>query len=398
MSTDPRILADVQANQWAMLPSALEGMLKLDAVTSDFGQRVEGTFKTYKAGNVGVLDVSGPIVPRSSWLANFFGLANVEDLSAGFRVLEADAEVNEIVLFTDTPGGAITGISDFSEQIAASTKSTTAYVSGMLASAGYWFGSAADRIISSRTGLVGSIGVIATATAWDEPGKVTVVSSQSPKKNQGVDTKEGLAALQRIVDDLGAVFVDAVASNRSIPPESVSANYGEGAVFGAADALKRGMIDGITTFQALMGQLQNKEAAASGTTEKGTKMNLETLKAEHREVFEAAVEEGKQTERQRVEAHLLLGAASGDLDTAVEAIKAGDGMDMLITAKYQAASMIKAQTMARTADNPENIDGQKGDGAPGGNKADAGDAVADLVCAGMSEDWQDFSDYEGGEA
>jgi ClpP class serine protease len=376
MEYNAKVIAEIQSSLWSIDPDILTAMV--GAVTADMGPRAEGARKAYKQGNVGFVDVNGPIVSRDSWLASFFGLNSVEQISADIRALESDDEITDIVLVMDTPGGTVTGLTDLSQQVAASSKRTTAYVSGVMASAGYWFGSAADTVVASDTALVGSIGVVATVTPWVEPGSVTVVSSQSPNKNLDPTKKEGLAALQKTVDALADIFIESVAKNRNVSVEAVQANYGQGATFLAKEALERGMIDGVSSFQNLVDLLAT--AARGETQTKGDKMDLKTLKTDYSDVFDAAVKIGIEAERKRAEAHLTLGEASGDLETAIGAIKAGDALDELYSAKYQAASMRKAQMNARAADNPPKLDGNVD---PKSAKSEA-ELVADLVAEGLS--------------
>jgi len=373
-------LNEIQGTQWAIEPSALEAML--NAVTGDMGQPMPGAQKAYKRGNVGVVDVSGPVASRNGFLERLFGLNSVEQISADLRRLEADDEVSHVVFLVDSPGGTVTGMSDLSAQVRAYSKPTTVFAAGNLASATYWFGSAADRIVASETARIGSIGVVATATAWATPGEITIVSTQTPKKNQSLESKDGLAAMQKMVDELAAVFISDVAKNRGINNDQVVSQYGEGAVFLAREALERGMIDEIATFQAVL------DAVAQT---KGLEMDLKTLQSEHAGVFEAAVKIGVDTERRRVEAHLVMGEASGDMSIAVEAIKKGEDIDALLTARYQAAAMKKAQMTARAADNPLGLTGEvPGDGVPVKKPVDEGEAVITAVLEGMSA-------YLGGE-
>ena len=374
MEYNAKVIAEIQSTQWAIDPDILTAMV--GAVTADMGPRAEGARQAYKRGNIGFVDINGPIVSRDSWLSQFFGLNSVEQISGDIRALEADDEVTDIVFVVDTPGGTVSGTSDLSQQIAASPKRTTAYVAGTMASAGYWFGSAADSVVASETGRVGSIGVVATVTPWVEPGTVTVISSQSPNKNLDPSKKEGAAALQKTVDELAAIFIENVAANRSVSVETVQNDFGKGSVFLAKEALERGMIDGVSSLQNLVDSL----TAASGNKGKGKEMNLEQLKTEHRDVFDAAVKIGIEAERKRAEAHLVMGEASGDLETAIGAIKAGDALDELYTAKYQAAGMRKAQMAARSADNPKDLDGA----AESKSKKSEAELVADMVVDGLS--------------
>jgi hypothetical protein len=159
--------------------------------------------------------------------------------------------------------------------------------------------------------------------------------------------------------------------------ETVQNDYGKGSTFLAKEALERGMIDGVSSFQNLVDLLTT---AASGKQTKGEDMDLKTLKTEHRDVFDAAVKIGIEAERKRAEAHLVLGEASGDIETALAAIKAGDELDALYSAKYQAASMRKAQMSGRAADNPDGLDGHV---EPKSTKTEA-ELVAELVVDGLS--------------
>ena len=371
-----RILSEITGNQWAITPDALDGIIKAvdsgltaadyalfhaapkgdrDLLAADFGDRVDGTRKASVRGSVGILDVNGPIIPRADAFAESSGMTSIERLSSDLRALEADRRVENIVLVVDSPGGAIAGVSDFAKTVAASSKPTTAFVFGQASSAAYWIASAADRIVTADTGIVGSVGVVATVSTEKKKDRVEIVSAQSPKKRLGADTDEGVAELQTVVNAIGDVFVGAVATNRGVSVETVLEDFGQGGVLTPRDALAAGMVDGIDSFESLVGSFNTQTTGAAGLIG-GRKMDLNTLKNEHPETFEAARAEGMTAERERVAAHLILGEASGDMDTARAAIESGDEMSALVSAKYQAASMRQAQLGARVEDNVEGND------------------------------------------
>ena len=112
-----------------------------------------------------------------------------------------------------------------------------------------------------------------------------------------------------------------------------------------------------------------------------TVMDLEKLKAEHPAVHAqavaAGVAQGVTQERDRASAHLILGGSSGDMVTAIAAITDGSEMTAVITAKYQAAGMKKAELIARGEDNPDDLDTP----ASGPEAKTDEDRVADEVCA-----------------
>ena len=85
-------------------------------------------------------------------------------------------------------------------------KNIVAYISGIGASAAYWLASAAGKIMINDTALVGSIGVILTATKGTDKGIIKIRSSQSPFKQPSPENSEGKEQLQKMVDDLANVL------------------------------------------------------------------------------------------------------------------------------------------------------------------------------------------------
>src|SRR5690606_39031544 len=65
----------------------------------------------------------------------------------------------------------------------------------------------------------------------------------------------------------------------------------------------------------------------------------------------AAVERGVKQERDRVLAHLQLGESSGDMATAVAAIRSGDGLTLELTARYQSAAMNRSDRNKRQGES-----------------------------------------------
>lgn len=120
-------------------------------------------------------------------------------------------------------------------------------------------------------------------------------------------------------------------------------------------------------------------ASRKQTPEKGGKtMDLGKLKAEHPDVYAAAVQIGVIQERDRVSAHLTMGEASGDMKTACSSIKDGLEMTASLQATYMAAGMNKANQNARQDDDAAAA--AAANGAAADDDADAsGNAVASAV-------------------
>ena len=167
-----------------------------------------------------------------------------------------------------------------------------------------------------------------------------------------MSTEDGKAIVREELDALHEIFVDAIASGRDTTVEKVNADFGQGATLLAEEALKRGMIDTVADSSlAVVSSTDSTTTARKGgnQSEKGP-MDLTTLKAQHPDVYAAAVQEGVTQERDRVGAHLTMGEASGDMKTAVGAINDGSVMTATLQAAYMAAGMNRQDISNRGED------------------------------------------------
>ena len=278
----PLIVEEIGRHAWAVTDEAMDGILR--AVESGLTASDEPVFHAARAdiaaefpnltgagfgynhgrkeGSTGILRIEGPITPYASAFTNASGIVSAEGLAADLNDMAADASISRVVMVFDSPGGAATGISELAAQIADFPKPISSYVYGMAASAAYWLASASDEIISSDTGMVGSIGTVMTVASDKGAGRVKIVSSQSPRKQADPDTKDGRAHYQGIVDAMADVFIDTVAKNRETTRENVIENYGRGGIVMPAAALERGMVDGVSTLRAFMAEFNSKTIEA----------------------------------------------------------------------------------------------------------------------------------------
>lgn len=273
----PRIAAEIARHQWAITTEALEG-IKL-AVTvglqaedrERFHAASEEDYKALlfelgdlldddtryarKKGKVGSLFIGGPIVPRASDLLQSSGMVSLDKLSSELNILAEDESVETILLVFDSPGGVVTGVSEFASLLAGCDKRTFAYAYGAMASAAYWIGSAADAIWASDTSLVGSVGVLREVSSSED--RLVIRNAQSPKKGLSADSDEGRKDVERILTGLADVFIDTVAKNRKVDRETVIKDFGQGSVLVASEALAVGAVDGIGTLYDTMASLQD---------------------------------------------------------------------------------------------------------------------------------------------
>lgn len=333
----------------------------------------EGRDVLTTAGNQAQVEVKGVLTKEVSFLARIFGGGNTTygDISDAITRADADPSVSTINLNVDTPGGTFDGLFGLIATMQATKKPIIAHIDGMAASAGYAIVSQASKIIArDKSVRVGSIGVAASVRMPNDFSK-EITSTDAPKKRPDVSTDEGVAMVREELDAMHDLFVDTIASGRGTSVAKVNDTYGQGACLLAESALKLGMIDAIGADAQM-----TTNAAPSGKPETKT-MDLATLQAQHPATYAAAVKVGADAERDRVTAHATMGEASGDMATAMAAIKDGSAMTATLQATYLAAGMAKRDINARQEDEP------KSDSAESAPTTSQADAVADIVAARM---------------
>lgn len=330
------------------------------------------------AGNNAEVAVRGVITKAPSFLAMLFGGGNTTygEIIAALAEAEADPTVDNITLAIDSPGGQFDGLFDALAAIQGTSKPVKALISNVGASAAYAIASQADEIVASnRAARIGSVGVAATIGVDDS--EVTITSTNAPKKRPDVTTEEGKAVVREELDAMHEIFVDAIAEGRGSTVEKVNAEFGQGATLLAGEALKRGMIDAVAEPSLKVVESTKTTTARSGGNQpEAGNMDLKQLKAQHPDVYTAAVQEGVDQERDRVNAHLTMGEASGDTKTAFAAIKDGSGMTATLQAQYMTAGMNRNDVANRQDDD---ADANAGDNANASDNQDSGEDVASLV-------------------
>ena len=221
-----------------------------------------------KAGTIAVLPLFGTIFPRANLMTEISGATSAEMFGKQFDDLVNDPETAGIILDVDSPGGYASGIEELSRKIyeARGIKPIVAVSNHEMDSAAYWIGTAADEVIVTPSGEVGSIGVF--AAHWDESKalemeglKLTLVSA-GKYKTEGNPfeplTEEAHSMIQGMVQDVYDAFVRAVARNRGQSVAEVRDGFGEGRVVGARQAIQLGMADKIATLDETIKDMQRR--------------------------------------------------------------------------------------------------------------------------------------------
>jgi ClpP class serine protease len=243
---------------WAIEPNALDSVLSIaqranespEAVAAKLGRPLDNARRVRERDATAIIPITGPIFRRANLFTEISGATSVEVLATDIRAAADDPAIARIVLEIDSPGGQATGISELAAQIRAVAKPVIAYVDGMAASAAYWLASAADEIVADKTALLGSIGVVASYKP-EKDGPIKIISAVSPLKHATPDTDDGRAELQRIIDELAAVFVADVALYRAVTADRVIADFGRGSVLLGTAAVHAASADRLGGFESL---------------------------------------------------------------------------------------------------------------------------------------------------
>lgn len=193
-------------------------------------------------------------------------------------------------------------------------------------------------------------------------------------------TDAGKAVIRETLDQIESIFIADIAAGRKVTADKVKLEFGQGGMYVAAHALERGMIDEIKTADS-SATTNAKSSATYTASEENLTMDAATLKAQFPAVYTAIYNEGKTAENERVSAHLTLGEASGDMQTAISAINDGSELTASIQAKYMAANMKRGQVAGREKDDTaaaNALDGVK----PGATATDA-NAVTNMVAKNL---------------
>ncbi len=366
-----------QAQKSGFLPSA-EQQAQFDARFGTSSVSANDNRLLTVAGDNAEISIKGVITKTPSFMAMLFGGGNTTypDIVSAIAAAEQDDSISNITFAIDSPGGHFDGLFDTLAAIQTAKKPTKSIISNVGASAAFAIASQADEVIASNIAArIGSVGVVATFMVRDD--EIDITSTDAPKKRPDVSTAEGVAMVREELDAMHEIFVDAIAEGRGTTADKVNADFGQGGTVLANEALKRGMIDAVAapSLKAVKNTKTTTTTANSGNQPEASNMDLKQLQAQHPETFAAAVQQGTTEERDRVNAHLMMGKSSGDMKTACTAIEDGSGMTATLQATYMTAGMNRSDVAGRQKDDL---------GADAGDKAttlddlgaDAGDVVS----------------------
>ena len=247
---------------------------KLDVILSVLGERVNWPESELAASlpqararidapaGVAVIPVVGSLVRRTMGLEPASGFTSYAEIAGMVDAAISDPSVEGILLDIDSPGGEAGGVFELSERIRAAdaVKPIWAVASDAAYSAAYAIGCATSRLVVTRTGGVGSIGVIAmhvdqTARDAQQGYRYTPITAGEQKNDFSPHEKLGPdahARLQAEVDRLYGLFVTHVAAMRRLDAEAVRAT--DAGIYFGEEAVSAGLVDAVGSLDSVIAE------------------------------------------------------------------------------------------------------------------------------------------------
>lgn len=278
-----RILGAVCARPWMIDPdkaAEIAHVLALRVAGENPAWAGEPNQATYAGtpirsskGTIHVLKMHGTIMPRADFMMQMSGGVSLETFGKAFRQAAEDPDAAAIVLDGNTPGGMVDLVPETAAMIFGARREgrpIVAVSNTLIASAGYYLAAAADEIVVSPSGMIGSIGVYTMHDDMSERLKTLGVDRsvifKGPRKVERLPfaplSKEARAAIQSSVDESYAMFTNDVSKFRGVPvstvradPENSEEHFGGGRVYHAKQAVALGMADRVGTLEETINRL-----------------------------------------------------------------------------------------------------------------------------------------------
>lgn len=301
-------LLDVLNSPWAIVPEKLREIqsiymthlrgekIDIKAIEAKIGQPLNNERKNYDVINgVAILPIEGVVAKKMNLFTRISGGVSSQILANDFReIMDPNRkDIKAVILNIDSPGGAVDGTQELSRLIASyrGKKPIVSFSDGMMASAAYWVGAAADQIyISGDNVEVGSIGVVTQhidVSGWESKNgiKTTEITAGKYKRiasEYAPLSESGREYIQDILDQIYSAFVQDVADFRSVTVERVLEGMADGRIFLGKKTIHAGLVDGMSTLDELITRLAAGDAVKTTVATTVGVTRLETREEEKR--------------------------------------------------------------------------------------------------------------------
>lgn len=255
-------------------------------------ERAEGGLYL-RRGDTAYVPLHGTIVNRAGIVARASGAVSPQSVQERLRGAAQDEDVERIVLDIDSPGGTVSGTVPTANTVeeVAGEKEVVAVADNTVASAAYWIGSKADKLVVGESAQVGSIGVIAvhrdkTGKLEEEGIESTIVRVQGDKALGHPEEKfseEAREVWEERLNGYYELFSKAVADSMGIPETKVR-EIGSRSYIGR-DSVEAGLADEIGSLANVLRNdtpepNENQYAMSDTSDEESIDSRLSSLESE----------------------------------------------------------------------------------------------------------------------
>jgi ATP-dependent protease ClpP protease subunit len=291
-----------------------------------------------------------------------------------------EANGDGIELEIDTPGGSVfSGITMFNliRDYAKNKNNVTATISGMAASMGSYIALAANKVVAydNSTYFIHNVQSIAFGDYRDMQKEAIEIEALTNLLANAYVNKTGRSKkeIRKLMDDstffLGEDikkngFADEIiTSNEQNQDKNIIVAMATGRIKECQNSMKESKkleddikrAASLIDLTALTNQVIDKvdtQTIDENKTEVKKSMDLKELKNSFPDVYQEAVNIGVNQEKERVNAHIILGKQANAMEKAVEFIQNGKlSSDLTVQAEYMATGMENQMKVARIEDN-----------------------------------------------
>jgi signal peptide peptidase SppA len=208
------------------------------------------------------ISIDGTLVHKLGGVEPSSGMIGYDCLDRIITDAQENKEVGAILLDIDSPGGEVAGCFEFARRLrtlGASNggKPIVAFANEMACSAAYAIAASCDAVMTTETGITGSIGVwtmlVDMTKGLTKNGiEVTMIRAGKRKARGGPYEHADKATFDKLeswVDETWQIFAELVAEGRPLSAQAVLAL--EGDWYTGSDALDLGLVDAVDTPEAI---------------------------------------------------------------------------------------------------------------------------------------------------
>lgn len=297
----PQIMKIATGLPWAIMPDRMESIievldLRINGMKFDRNE-IEARIKKIEAndggdfsivGGTAIIPITGVIAPKMDMMVDISGGCSCDNVAKMVVNAQNNDAVDSILFDIDSPGGNVAGVPELFRHIMSfrGQKRMIAIANNLAASAAIFIASAADEIVVTPSGEVGSIGVLTVHTEFAEADKEAGIKHTIIKAGEfkaEANTVEPLTDaakdhIQGQIDVFFNTFVLSVAEGRNVSVAKVKSDFGKGRTMLAEEALAAGLVDRIATRAEVLGQLESRRAATMQNRNNQAKLNRLRIK------------------------------------------------------------------------------------------------------------------------